>query len=198
MPLHPINWRDLLLRKHYIRHVQQMSTSLEIAQQSVITSPRLAGRSVDAVADPSSINFRTPSSATSSFSSTSYSPFATPATFHTPISSTSSTSYSSTHEVHPPWTARPNVTSLFTDTPSTSPSESQGHMEPPSPRSFCPSCGTVFKGSKGNRDSNLRRHMRTVHHTGQRLICNDCGKRFQRSDYLKQHYKIHRTVSSNC
>ena len=31
--------------------------------------------------------------------------------------------------------------------------------------------------------------MRTVHHQGPRLVCKVCGKRFQRSDYLKKHYK---------
>lgn len=182
------NWRDLG-RRHYCRQLQDMSTPLKRAQQSVAISLRSAGYTIDAVADPSFINFETPSSATSSFSPSSYNSYASRATFHTPISSTGSTSCSSTNEVYHPWTAKPNATSLVTDTPCTSPSESQGPMEPPSPRTFCPFCKSPFTGV--NRNSNLGRHIRTAHRKGPRLLCSapNCGKSFQRSDYLKQHYK---------
>ena len=65
-------------------------------------------------------------------------------------------------------------------------------MESSSRETVCPSgCGTVFKGSLGNRISNLQRHMKSVHRQGPPLVCmvENCGKTYQRSDYLTKHYR---------
>ena len=56
---------------------------------------------------------------------------------------------------------------------------------------YCPHCPTTFTGSPRNRNSNLKRHMRTTHGHGNvvGLMCTVCGRTISRSDNLGKHMR---------
>ncbi|KAL8824075.1 MAG: hypothetical protein Q9191_005322 [Dirinaria sp. TL-2023a] len=57
--------------------------------------------------------------------------------------------------------------------------------------STCLKCGASFTGSQQHRASNLKRHERTMHKRGAKLVCAEggCGVEFSRSDNLRKHKK---------
>ena len=185
----PFPWRDLE-RANSIYRIQRISSQLQSRPQSVPMSLTPADNTIIAEAFDSPDDCETSSSATSSFSTGSFNCIAPRATFQTPASSFSSLSHGSTSGISLPWTGVSTTTSSIADTSCTSPSKSQGHMNPPD-KTICHICGRGFKGKLGHRISNLNRHMRSVHYQGPSLNCTvpNCGRSFQRSDYLKKHYK---------
>ena len=157
------------------------------AQGLVLTSPTPAGYIINTVIPSSPIDWGTPASVAASFESNSYDSFTSRAT-----SRISSLGHGSISGSGLSWTAGSTPASSIMETPS-APAFELGNSIDRLSKSFCPLCHFEFKGNHGNRTSNLKRHIRTVHRQGRRLPCKHPGCQnpgpFQRSDYLKKHYK---------
>ena len=182
-------WRNGYHASH-IDHVQAVSIRLGIKRNSILASLTSVGYLGNAPADPSPIICETPSSAISNGSSTPTNSSASRTSSITLTSPASSVSHDSNSGTNAAWT-NSSTPSPTARTPSSSPAGPTALMQPlpKKPVTFCPSCDAEFTGSPQNRTSNLRRHLRTVHHQGEPLYCDvsGCEKVCGRSDNLRKH-----------
>lgn len=135
---------------------------------------------------------KTPSSATSNESSNSFTSCSSWASAGTAASSISSASQYNV-------SCNENIESMAPRLPSSPPDRSLSFSAmgpppsnlPPPKRSVtrCHLCNQPFKGDHQNRASNVRRHLKTVHHQGQLLTCGEpgCSKVCGRADNLRKH-----------
>ena len=101
------------------------------------------------------------------------------------------TQSSSTYGYHPP-TSKPSRSS----DPSQNSSRSNESQDTTVSALSCPVCHREISRAKdeNHRQSNLSRHIRVQHGTGDRILCSElgCGRYFKRSDALRKHQrKLH-------
>jgi len=181
------NWRNPWQASH-VDHVEFVSIQLGIRRKFILNCLTSAGYLGQAPADSALVACDTPLSIP---------PTESPSTCYSFASSTSSptlvspaSSYSR-HDVE--------MDSACANAPLTRSQSFTLIKQPdaflPPPRkvvTYCPSCNAKFTGNYQNRNSNLRRHLKTVHHHGQPLCCVEpgCGKICGRSDNLRKHRRI--------
>lgn len=177
------SWRD----SHYQEDLKQV---LAISQ----TKPHSGNLHVDerprldtalAVADQQRFYHESPSSAQSNQSSNSINSVTTTLTPSTIAGSSGSPS------TNDEFIFTPEISPL--SSPVELPTPDSSSLHPPSTAkktlSRCEICKTTFSGSKRDRSSNLRRHMRDIHGQRSRLFCpeEDCDRSYSRSDNLLKH-----------